>query len=496
MKTNLSANREISNYKQDDAFNFIVKAEAIRYFLEYNVESLLDNKMLALYGNWGSGKTSMMRHIEKEINKDIYFPIFFEAWGHEQDDNLALSLCDALTNSVQNGNTEIIQSFRKTAIAVLKGFTSGINIKLSDPTNSFEVTFDGKNTVEALESAMEEKLKKSFFIENLEFKEKFKKVEELILMNSGATRIIVFVDDLDRCEPDNVLNLITAMKLFFTYGEKTIFMAGLDKEAITKAVVTKYKDVVKSEEYLEKVFDISFSIPKSFSLQKYLGQYFEDETELLEDFFQSIGVTNPRHLKKVLNKYEILNAFKTSTSLPENIKLLIPNIIFKQEYQSGNIWETIFCLYFIILYETHIDKFEELEQYEAKFTQLITPYIQTRRDNNKAGSSHTNAIIQLNKLIINDVKNTPLRELTKIRANSYGEHFSFVQFLLIFSHSHPNGFIDMTDTSLDQYKDFYNDKGILTSFCKFLIRHKEKIEHSQFSDYIFWNYFNMAKYLL
>ncbi|MDQ0965379.1 putative KAP-like P-loop ATPase [Flavobacterium sp. W4I14] len=498
MITNLSANREIQDYKTEDSFDFIIKADAIKSFLETNVNSLLHNKMLALYGNWGSGKTSLMRHIEKEIDKGIYFPIFFEAWAHEKDDNLALSLCDALTSEITEGNLSIIKSFRKNAIALLKGFTSGVSVKISDPiSKGFEFAFEGKDAVEAFDKALEDRSEKSFFTENKDFKKTFLAIEELILKKKKATRIIVFVDDLDRCEPENVLNLITAIKLFFTYGQKTVFLAGLDKDAITKAVITKYKDVVKSEEYLEKVFDISFSMPKTFSLAKFLSQYFTDHIELLEDFFKSIGLTNPRHIKKILNKYEILNTFKISASIPQEIRSFIPNVIFRQEYQNGNIWETILCIYFIILYENHADQFEELEQYEEKFAKLLDPIVKLQREtvtNTRVTPATASDVLKNFK--IQNIRSAKIAEVSGRTVTSGGKRISFVKFLLIFSHSHPNNFAEVYDERISQYESYYTDSGILTSFCRFLIKHKDEIENNEFSDYIFWNYFNMAKYLL
>ena len=58
MKANLSSNKELENYKEQDTFNFITKADAIKSFLEFSLDSLNDNKMIVLYGDWGSGKSS------------------------------------------------------------------------------------------------------------------------------------------------------------------------------------------------------------------------------------------------------------------------------------------------------------------------------------------------------------------------------------------------------------------------------------------------------
>jgi len=128
MNPNLLSNKELENYEVEDSFDFLIKADAIKIFLEQNSSKLDNNKMIVLYGDWGSGKTSLMRHIEKKIDQKIYYPIFFQAWQHEKDENLALSLCDALTSSIE-GNEAIIKDFMKGAFFSAKKLCKRYNIE-------------------------------------------------------------------------------------------------------------------------------------------------------------------------------------------------------------------------------------------------------------------------------------------------------------------------------------------------------------------------------
>ncbi len=408
MKPKLLANRELDNYADNDSFDFLNKANAIKYFLEQNLEELTRNNMLVLYGDWGSGKTSLMKYIEQNIDKTIYKSVFFHAWEHEKDENLALSLCDALTEALpKTTNTEIIaaaKAFMRGALTVFKSFASGVTMKMPAAFTGFglDMEISGEKIIKAFNNELDgEKL--SFFKSNEAFKKSFQKIEEIILKSSKAKKLLVFVDDLDRCEPENVLNLITALKLFFTYGKNSVFFCGLDKEAVTKAVKTKYQDVVKAEEYLEKVFDISFNMPKTYSLTKMLEPHFkggklsnEVAIATIEDFFKTIDFTTPRHIKKVLSKYEILKSFKALSSMPDNIKALIPNII--EDDNEGNVFETIYCLFFIILYEFHIDKFEELENYDQRIKKYRVIYSETNATSIILVFGHLRPLIRLEHL--------------------------------------------------------------------------------------------------
>lgn len=503
MVTNLAANKELQNYSLEDAFDFKIKADAITGFLEHNVESLLHNKMIALFGDWGSGKTSLMRHIEASINREIYYPVFFEAWSHEKDENLALSLCDLLTHHLNKNNEGFIQDFQQSAIKVLRGFTSALSVKVGGPWAGSEISFDGGKLIERLDESNEKKLN-SFFDENKRFRELFLKIEGAILTQTGASRILVFVDDLDRCEPENVLNLITALKLFFTYGAHTIFFSGLDRDAVTKAVKTKYQDVVKSDEYLEKVFDITFGMPKSYSLQRYLSDFFYmkhsnlntlelDNINLLEDLFRSIGFTNPRHIKKILNKYELLCAFKNSDTIPQYVRQLIPELTFRT--RQGKLWESLLCLFFIILYENFPQQFEQIELYELKLKRYLSVFYNEAKKTNSSYSYATASQVIYGSTII-EYRTISLDMFFDSHNKPSGASRRFSNFVLLFANPDPERFTIFQDDRIGEFGDYFLDNGVLTRFCKFLIKNKEKIEFAEYSTFQLWNYFSMAKYLL
>ncbi len=504
MNPKLHSNRELNDYTLNDSFNFLTKADAIKIFLEQNPASLEQNKMIVLYGDWGSGKTSLMRHIESTI-EPIYKTIFFQAWEHEKDENLALSLCDSITSCLQDKASKLVKEFMKGALLTLKSFASGVTFKSSSLLSGLGIDLEisGEKIVKEINDAIDNSKHPSFYSTNNAFKEKFIEVENTLLKQANAQKLLIFIDDLDRCEPENVLNLITALKLFFTYGKNSVFFCGIDKEAVTKAVKTKYKDVIKSEEYMEKVFDISFSMPKTFSLTKLLEPYFPGETTLnngqhiksallIESFFNSIRFTNPRHVKKVLNKYEIIKSFKVLSTISEDIRKLIPDII--SEENEGNTFETIYCLFFIILYEFHFDYFVELEAYEEKMEKYIEPLLtyakNTNGDNNQANLSNTFR----SRYIVDNYKQTSLKFLLDTRPIS-GLSFQYFKFLFMFSHSNPPHLALLDERDLEAYGRSFNDKSILTLYCKFLIKHKEEITLSA-TDYPIWNLFEMVKYLL
>jgi len=339
---------------ETDYLGLIDKGNLIKSFLIGNKDQFNEIKMFSLYGEWGSGKSSLMKYLEKELKGD-FNTYFFEAWEYEKDENLAMSLLEFIdTKSIDSG-----EKFCDTLLNYGKRIFKGLGKSLK-----FDIMGAGFELKELIDEFSNQP--KLTFVQALEkFKDEFKVMEDRIIADSKAkghekAYNIVFIDDLDRCEPEQVLNLLSAIKLFFTYGQRTIFFCGIDKKAVEEAVKTKYGEVVKSNEYLEKIFDISFSMPISVNAIKLVNHFFEqkmidfgfkekqDLRELIANFFKEIKFTNPRKLKKVLNKFNLL---KNILGLSEEEYL--PNIV------GDNIsyFEIIYTLYLLILHEFYSEIF-------------------------------------------------------------------------------------------------------------------------------------------
>ena len=256
--------------EENDYLGIIDKGQIIKTFLESNTEEFKDIKMFSLYGEWGSGKSTLMKYLQKEL-KGSFNTFFFEAWQFESDDNLSVSFLEFLLEKSNTVEEEVAGDLLKFGGKLLRGLGNSVQFKVP--------LFPEGPTINVNPSAFIDefiKVEKVTFYKALEkFKVDFRKWEDLKNDRKDKKYNIVFIDDLDRCEPENVLNLLSALKLFFTYGEKTIFFCGIDKKAIKEAVKTKYGEVVKANEYLEKIFDISFSMPKHRELLKLVTQYFQ-----------------------------------------------------------------------------------------------------------------------------------------------------------------------------------------------------------------------------
>lgn len=443
---------------ENDYLGIIDKGEIIKTFLETNTEEFSQIKMFSLYGEWGSGKSTLMKYLQKEL-KGNFNTFFFEAWEFESDSNLSLSLLEFLIKESRDSTDAALEDIIDIAEKLFKGFSKAITIKTPI------INISGKEIV----SSFEEKKEKSFLTLKDEFKTEFVRWEDEITKGDNPKYNIVFIDDLDRCEPENVLNLLSALKLFFTYGQKTIFFCGVDRKAVNESVKTKYGKVVNANEYLEKIFDVSFTMPESNDLFKLISLFFNDRkiSKIILDpwnlyitkFFIALKFTNPRRIKKVLNKFSILHKIKDNQELTERYKRHIPNIYTEN---SGNIFETILVIYVIILHEFYQDYYSSL--FDLRYNEAI---IIGALKNKVTSKSYGGYLRTIGDYMNQSILGKEIKDLDFYRDGRYDG--------LIFAML-PNTLIEMESNNYDKggFESMkFSEITIEYRFLKFLIRNRK-----------------------
>lgn len=108
------------------------------------------------------------------------------------------------------------------------------------------------------------------------FEKDFAKIVRSATQNGWGwkrSKLVIFIDDLDRCEPPKAADVIEAINLFLD-AEGCVFVVGMDSDAVAMSVEVKYKDLfarMKAENggvvslgraFLEKIVQIPFSMPR------------------------------------------------------------------------------------------------------------------------------------------------------------------------------------------------------------------------------------------
>ena len=264
-----------------DFLNFNYLAEQV---VEISKDDKLSPATIGVYGDWGSGKSSLMKMVKKNLDADDKtLTVEFNGWLYEGYEDAKTSLCGTILDEMLKHEKRFAKA--KDKIKTLldkvdggkllsKGVKYGLDFLLTGGIGTVtELTLTGLVSAVKQKSGdiSEDDIKmvidafKSEDTKRAEIK-KFRKSFKEVFEKCEGERLVVFIDELDRCSPDTVLDIFEAIRLFL-YVPGSTFIIGADERLVSYAVKNKYKDIPGhdidiSKEYLEKLVQYPVKIPQ------------------------------------------------------------------------------------------------------------------------------------------------------------------------------------------------------------------------------------------
>ena len=284
--------KENSIYKEDlpiDGSESDNNDKVVNTIIE-NISAFKPQKafILGINGEWGNGKTSFLKRLEYQLKfgekADEISPIifWFNAWQHQNEKSLINNFFGQLKKelSKHSGNAKgSIDAYLTKLLAFInekysKGFTFISNDLLNNPTTITDY---------------------------------YDEVNDLI--NQVDRKVIVLVDDLDRLNQSEIVEVVRLLRNVANFSN-TIFICGLDKEYVLKTADF-------DSNFLDKIFNLEIQLPKFH--QKGLLIEFEDFVKL----------------SSMDNKEEIITVFKSLFDLDISFPL-------SSDKEKDNIKEEIY----------------------------------------------------------------------------------------------------------------------------------------------------------
>lgn len=269
---------------------------------------------IGIFGKWGSGKTSFMRMMEGVLDKrKSYLTVWFNAWKFSRQQEMWSSLFETIATTLKKK--------RKIGMrnkARLNDLLGGANyVKLMSSIGK-SVLIGRPDVQGILESFRDEKNFESV----IEFEKKFSR----ILKDSDIEKLIVFIDDLDRCLDENAINILESIKLFLN-SERCIFILGIDREKIENAIARKFGEEYSKEnasDYIKKIIQLPFNIPslRNRDVFQFLGRLdiAEETRRLVREVITALD-RNPREMKRFLDILAFRRLFVENIRENENIEI-------------------------------------------------------------------------------------------------------------------------------------------------------------------------------
>lgn len=257
---------------------------------------------IAIQGDWGTGKTSTLNLLKKNLEADKDTNgikcVFFNTWQYSQfnmEDSLYVSFVHNLVKQC-GGNDEIL---RTVAAFGKLAFFKAVDWRFG--TNASEI-LDGF-----------EKAKKDQMESVSKLQEDFAK-----LVKRTGKRLVIFIDDLDRLNPEVAVELLEIIKLFVNV-ENSIFVLAIDYEVVVKGVRKKYGENLSEEKcrnFFDKIIQLPFKMPvERYNLTELIRKAVQEQTHMTDEgvnivaeFISDVMGTNPRTFKRLVNAFFLINS--------------------------------------------------------------------------------------------------------------------------------------------------------------------------------------------
>lgn len=248
------------------------------------VEALLDPRLdpiaLGLSGSWGSGKTSVLRLIGKQLRDcaETLVVIETDPWRYNPQLGIKESLISAILESLADAipDDTVGEKSRSAIRRLAKRIDWAKALRLA-ATSAVTVSVPSLQNVFDLIKPKEEESAPDPITDMAQFRAEFASLLTSDAM-SNISNVVVLVDDLDRCLPDTVVEVLETVRLFLSVP-KMSFVLAADEERVAEAISTRYPDggAAAGEEsparlYLHKIVQTSVPVPalSDFDAEAYL----------------------------------------------------------------------------------------------------------------------------------------------------------------------------------------------------------------------------------
>ncbi len=304
-------------HDQEDLFGIKIYQDALIQYIK-----LTDTPItIALQGEWGSGKTSLMNLLRWnlcDIDNAQFFPIWINTWQFSLMKTPAqaiISILEGIINQIGALNPTHKWEESKRKIGGLFKKIASVGTKVAAST----VGVDG----EALEDLFGSDNGQS---DILQLKEEISKlVDESLKNNPNKAGFTFFIDDLDRIDPPVAVEILELLKNIFDL-EHCIFILAIDYDVVIKGLKPKFGELTDKNErefrsFFDKIIQLPFSMPvANYNIDTFLVDAlskinFFSEKEMKDHSIQeavselarlSVG-TNPRSLKRLTNTLSLIS---------------------------------------------------------------------------------------------------------------------------------------------------------------------------------------------
>jgi hypothetical protein len=296
----------------DDVLNRDMLAEQLTTALS----TISQPFVLGLHSQFGNGKTFFLKRWQQELLNAGDVAVYFNAWETDYAAEPLIAFTAAIKNELEKHDLGLKRQEAKAlartagrivARSVLPRLASLATLGSAQASDITQIVdFFAGTASDLTDRAVEEVVRNHQASQN-EIKEFHcilsKCAGKVASRDAGMLhRLVVFVDELDRCRPDYAIHVLECIKHFFSV-HNMIFVISIDSQSLDASVRAVYGNGIDINGYLEKFFDyhvelespsdhkfIGF-VAKALDFHNFMGDDFDEAINLISSWCQALGLS-------------------------------------------------------------------------------------------------------------------------------------------------------------------------------------------------------------
>jgi len=212
-----------------------------------------DPFVISIDGQWGTGKTFLLKRWQKDLETAGFKAIYFNAWEDDFCDDPLLSIIGQLSEQFKEGKFRVLANqVGRIAIQLIKQNLIAVPSKLTGLDLSVDSSkLDGRDLLQEYSNQRKTKDR---------LKDILTQLSAAVAEETGHPLVFV-IDELDRCRPTFAIELLERVKHIFDVPN-IVFVFGINRDEMCKSLQSVYGDI-DAEVYLRRFFNMGFRLPKA-----------------------------------------------------------------------------------------------------------------------------------------------------------------------------------------------------------------------------------------
>ena len=303
----LDETTELHEYKENPFFDCMPGAEKFAECLKCHVLTKPTPYVLLLEDHFGMGKTHFSTRFAYYLRECKIDAIYFSAWENDYIEQPFVSFSAEILKYFNKSQTVKKRNLKKTALSIKElilnlakstSTTYGINVF----GNEISTNVNNKEAISAVEKFLNN------FIERDDYLISFKKTLKSFIEELPNHKLVIIVDELDRCRPDYAMKTLEIIKHFF------------DVEGLFIIVPTNIRSLQRSVKALYGIDDENSS---DTSYENYINKFFSDKLNMYKPDYLNLvkDLITEELIKELLdkNKMVLKDRYNSLAELQEKI---------------------------------------------------------------------------------------------------------------------------------------------------------------------------------